>query len=83
MRPPFSYVLLAQQLLLPLVSFKENVSVTETKRPDGVHLEIRVHAQEIGRVVGKGRDVARALQSILDLAGRRRNERVTFDIREA
>jgi predicted RNA-binding protein YlqC (UPF0109 family) len=71
------------RLVQPLVEHTDALEVIETRRDRNVLIELLVHATETGRVVGKGRDVARALQTLLDVVAERRGDSVTLDVKDA
>jgi len=43
-------------------------------------LELSVDEDDLGRVIGRGGKTAKALRTVLDLAGRREGRRVVLDI---
>ncbi len=55
---------LLEYILIHLVEHPEEVSITEETSDRGVTYVIQVHADDIGRVIGKGGSVIHAIRSI-------------------
>lgn len=60
-----SAVTLLQYTLENLVSHPDEIRITEVTGDDETVLEVRVHEDDIGKVIGKGGSVARALRTII------------------
>ena len=69
------------------------IAETLVDHPEGVHvhavqgqvvtvLELRVHPEDVGRVIGHHGRIAEALRTIFGAAGRKLNKRVTVVILE-
>lgn len=54
-----------------LVDSPENVKVTELAEGDDTVLELRVDADDVGKVIGKQGRTVRALRTVVDAAGRK------------
>jgi predicted RNA-binding protein YlqC (UPF0109 family) len=69
-------VYLARQL----VSQPDEVRVSRSEREDAVVLELRVAADDLGRVIGKGGRIARALRTLVRASGAKTGERRLLEI---
>ncbi len=65
-----------------IVDHTESVEVTRSIDPMGVLLQLRVHAEDMGKVVGKSGQTAEALRVILRIVGMKNNARVNLKINE-
>ena len=63
-----------------LVEHPEAVEVTETERGDSVLLELHVHEDDMGKVIGKQGKIAKAIRSVMKAAAGKRNTKVIVDI---
>lgn len=63
-----------------LVEHPESVEVTETEREDSVLLELHVHEDDMGKVIGKQGKIAKAIRSVMKAAAGKRNTKVIVDI---
>ena len=63
-----------------LVEHPEAVEVTETEREDSVLLELHVHEDDMGKVIGKQGKIAKAIRSVMKAAAGKRNPKVIVDI---
>ena len=63
-----------------LVEHRDAVQVDAIERDRSTVLELSVAEDDLGRVIGRGGKTARALLTVLDLAGRRDGRRVVLDI---
>ncbi|MBX3094337.1 MAG: RNA-binding protein [Cryobacterium sp.] len=62
-----------EHLVKGIVDHPDEVSVTERNTPRGELLEVRVHPEDLGRVIGRGGRSATALRTLITaLAGGRR-----------
>ena len=59
-----------------LVEHPEAVEVTETEREDSVLLELHVHEDDMGKVIGKQGKIAKAIRSVMKAAAGKRNTKV-------
>lgn len=69
-------VFLAQSL----VDHPDDVSVMEKRQGPRVILELRVHADDMGRVIGRQGRTAKAIRSVMRAIADRQGERVTVEI---
>lgn len=65
-----------------LVDRPEDVSVTEIHSEKTTVIELRVAPADIGKVIGKQGNTARALRTILNAAGRKMGNRCILEILE-
>lgn len=63
-----------------LVEDPSAVVVEAIERDRSTVLELSVAEGDLGRVIGRGGKTAKALRTLLDLAGRREGRRVVLDI---
>lgn len=63
-----------------LVEHPKAVEVTETEREDSVLLELHVHEDDMGKVIGKQGKIAKAIRSVMKAAAGKRNTKVIVDI---
>ncbi len=63
-----------------LVEHRDAVKVDAIERDRSTVLELSVAEDDLGRVIGRGGKTAKALRTVLDLAGRREGRRVVLDI---
>lgn len=71
---------LLQTLLRPLVKHPDEVQVTPAERGNTLVLEVRVHKDDMGKVIGRGGRRAEALRSVMKAQAARLHERVIVDI---
>ena len=65
-----------------LVDHPEEVSVTEVDKDGSLTLELRVHPEDMGKVIGKQGKTAAAMRTIIRAAGTKLNKRYHLDIVE-
>lgn len=71
-----------EHLVRGIVDFPEDVNVRERNTHRGLTLEVRVHPDDLGRVIGRSGRTAKALRTVIGaLAGH--GERVRVDLIEA
>ncbi len=71
---------LAEALARLLVDHPEEVHVSEHPFRGGVELDVSVHPDDRGQVIGRKGRTAAALRAILEAAGRRRGIEVDMEI---
>jgi len=71
-----------EQIAKSLVNNREQVAVTETGSDRTTVIELRVAADDLGRVIGKEGRTAKAIRTILNAASTRENRRVVLEILE-
>jgi predicted RNA-binding protein YlqC (UPF0109 family) len=65
-----------------LVDSPDEVRVTEVEGEQTTVLELRVAADDLGKVIGKQGRTARSIRTILASSGMKLNKRVVFEIIE-
>ncbi|MGI6461501.1 MAG: KH domain-containing protein [Candidatus Hydrogenedentales bacterium] len=65
-----------------LVDHPEDVQVTVIENEDGQYYELRVHQDDMGKVIGRDGRTAKAIRTILSTAANKQNMRATLQIVE-
>jgi predicted RNA-binding protein YlqC (UPF0109 family) len=65
-----------------LVDHPEDVQVRLIESDDGQAYELRVHPDDMGKVIGKGGRTAKAIRTLLSSAASKANVRATLQIVE-
>lgn len=65
-----------------LVEHPEDVQVRLIESEDGQIYELRVHPDDMGRVIGKNGRVAKAVRTLVNSASAKQNVRATLEIVE-
>ena len=73
---------LVEQIAKALVDEPEKVSVQAVDGEQVTVLELRVSAEDLGKVIGKQGRTARSIRTILGAAGMKLNRRFTLEIIE-
>ena len=73
---------LVAYLATNLVDDPENVVVEARQRGGSVFVSLRVPEEELGKVIGRGGRIARAMRTALMIAGSRNNVRASLDIED-
>lgn len=68
-----------QHLVRSLIEHKEDVVVTRHEKNSGYFFEIKVHEQDLGRVIGKNGQTIRAIRTLVFIANKDEKP-VTLDI---
>jgi uncharacterized protein len=63
-----------------LVANPDEVRVVRTERDDAVLLELHVAPDDVGKVIGKGGRIARALRTLVRASGAKTGERRLLEI---
>ncbi len=71
---------LLEKVVKALVDHPEEVEVRSVEGQQVVVLELRVHPEDLGQVIGRHGRIAEALRTILGVAGRKLHKRVTVEI---
>ena len=82
----FSYMELDQQfleqLVKSLVDHPESVRITRTVDEMGVLLMLDVHAEDMGKIIGRSGNTAKAIRTLLRVVGMKNEARVNLKINE-
>jgi predicted RNA-binding protein YlqC (UPF0109 family) len=73
---------LIEYIAKSLVDDPTAVSVTEIEGASAVILELRVAAEDMGRVIGRGGKVANAMRTLLRVIAAKQGKRATLEIVE-
>lgn len=65
-----------------LVDEPSKVAVNQSQRGTSINLELNVSKDDMGRVIGKGGQVANAIRTLLKVAAAREGNRANLDILE-
>ncbi len=71
---------LVEYLARRLVENPDAVSVEEVEEDDALVIRLRVAADDVGRVIGRGGRIARALRTVVRASGARGDRRVVLEI---
>jgi len=63
-----------------LVDEPEKAVVTAERRGSSVHIDLRLPEDDLGKVIGRGGRIAKAIRTVLLIAGSRHHLRVSLDI---
>lgn len=76
---PSSYL---TDLITPLLRFPDALRIAESQDAMGILLSVDVHKEDMGVVVGKGGETAKAIRHLVRIVGLRGNARVSIKINE-
>jgi uncharacterized protein len=65
-----------------LVEDPSSVNVKESTKEDYVVMELTVRPDDLGKVIGKNGQTARAMRTLVNAAASRAGEKIIFEIRE-
>lgn len=65
-----------------LVDDRDSVEVKEAAKEDYVVMELTVRPEDLGKVIGKNGQTARAIRTLVNAAASRAGEKIIFEIRE-
>ena len=71
---------LLEEIAKALVDNPEDVQVTEVEGEQTTVLELRVRSEDLGKVIGKGGQTARAIRTLLMAISARTNQRLGLEI---
>ncbi len=73
---------LIEAIAKTLVDNQDNVDVKKIEGESTVVYELRVDKSDVGKIIGKKGNTARAIRTILNAAGRRAGKKVMLEIIE-
>ena len=73
---------LVELITKKLVQHPEDVHVRMIEGEDGQDIELRVHEEDMGRVIGKSGRTAKAIRTLINSAGAKADVRVKLHIIE-
>jgi len=65
-----------------LVDDRSSVEVKESTKEDYIVMELTVRPEDLGKVIGKNGQTARAMRTLVNAAASRAGEKIIFEIRE-
>jgi predicted RNA-binding protein YlqC (UPF0109 family) len=71
---------LTTYLVQNLVDDPETVEISVERRGSSVHIQLRLPEGELGKVIGRGGRIAKAMRTVLLIAGSKHHLRVSLDI---
>ena len=71
---------LLEYLAKSIVDNPDSVTIEQFESGKTVHLDLRVHPDDIGRVIGKRGRVANSMRAILRVVAARNGQRVEMDV---
>lgn len=71
---------LLKSLVEPLVDHPDDINITKIERDNLIVLELRVHPDDMGKVIGRRGRRAQAIRSIMKAKAKLTDERVIVDI---
>ena len=73
---------LVESIARALVDHPEDVQVTVVDGPQATVLELRVHVEDLGKVIGRQGRTAKAIRTLLGAGGMKLRKRYTLEILE-
>jgi len=71
-----------EHVVKSLVDFPESVSINRTVDEMGVLLTLDVHADDMGKIIGRSGNTAKAIRTLLRVVGMKNDARVNLKINE-
>ncbi|PYZ93171.1 hypothetical protein CR194_08200 [Salipaludibacillus keqinensis] len=71
---------LVESIAKALVDHPDDVLVTEVENGRSLTLKLEVHADDMGKVIGKQGRIAKAIRSVVNAAGANQNKRIQLEI---
>ena len=71
---------LVELIVKGLVDSPDEVVITETSGESVMIIEIRVSAEDVGKVIGKEGRIANAIRTVVKAAAAKNNKKVTVEI---
>ncbi|HEX5132744.1 MAG TPA: KH domain-containing protein [Candidatus Krumholzibacteria bacterium] len=65
-----------------LVGDTKAIKVEQTTREDYIVMELMVNPEDLGKVIGKNGQTARAIRTLVNAAASRAGEKIIFEIKE-
>ena len=73
---------LIEYIATSLVDDKKGVKVTESSREGYAVMELSVGSADLGRIIGKNGQTARAIRTLVNAAASKAGDKVIFEIKE-
>lgn len=74
---------LVELIARSLVDHPDDVKVNAVENPQGTVLELRVHPEDLGKVIGRQGRTAKAIRTLLVASGTKVRRRYTLEILES
>ncbi len=71
---------LLEYVIKSLVNNPDSVRIDEIEKDDEVTFEVHVAADDMGRIIGKGGRIAKAVRALMKAASFKENKKVNVDI---
>ncbi|SET57894.1 KH domain-containing protein [[Clostridium] polysaccharolyticum] len=71
---------LVKVIATSLVEKPDEVAVTESENENGVTVELKVAAEDMGKVIGKQGRIAKAIRTVVKAAASKEEKKVTVEI---
>ena len=76
-----NYEELISSLILPLVAYPKDVEIVRLNDDeDNLEYEVKVNPLDLGRVIGKGGSIAKAIRTVLYAGASKEGKRIHLDI---
>lgn len=79
MEPEIQYL---NAIILPLIAYPDNLRIVRTVDTLGILLEVILHKDDMGRVIGKNGETARAIRKIVRQYGMTNEAHIAIKINE-
>lgn len=76
-----SYTQLLADMARTIVEHPDDVNVTEEEKEDEIVLTLSVSEGDMGMVIGKHGNIARAIRTVVKAAGKLDDKKITVDIK--
>ena len=76
-----SYTKLLEDMARAIVENPDDVTVTQEEREDEIVLTLSVAEGDMGMVIGKHGNIARAIRTVVKAAGKLEDKKISVDIR--
>lgn len=73
---------LIEYIAVSLVEDAKNVKVNESRKENYTVMELTVSAADLGKVIGKNGQTARAIRTLVNAAASKAGEKIIFEIKE-
>ena len=73
---------LIEYVAAALVEEPKDVKVTQSSKDNYTVMELTVSAEDLGKVIGKNGQTARAIRTIVNAAASKAGEKIIFEIKE-
>ncbi len=73
---------LIEYIVTSLVEEPKTVKVRESRKENYTVMELSVSAEDLGKVIGKNGQTARAIRTLVNAAASKAGEKIIFEIKE-